>query len=311
MNEPITRHPLLESDRPSISIVIVAWNSARYLAEVLDAALAQHYRDYEIIIVDNASSDETLSIARSYETKGVKVIAQSRNRGFAGGNNDGVAAARGDLIVLLNPDAVMTDPGTLQKIAVAFSSQHKLGVLGAKLMQPDGVTIDHCGGNVGIPAHTRLIGQGEPDEGQCDHVRAVDFVIGALFAVPRPLWDELSGFDEYFNPAYYEDTDFCCRIRQAGYQVLVWPEVCLKHYGRASSHEYKSRSFYWMHHKNRLWYTAKNLPMPSLIFQAIPAEIAWYLSPNARFLRTMMLRIYWITLKRFLVRRILGIKPLQ
>lgn len=295
---------------PKITVVIVTYNSAAHLRPTLEAALGQDYPTFEVILVDNASDDDSLAIAREFDSRGLRIIAHDENRGFSGGNNDGVSAGDGDLIVLLNPDAVMDAPEILREISRAFAERPEMGILGAKLVEPDGRTLDHCGGQVDTLAHTRLWGQGEADTGQFDAIREVDFVIGALFAIPRELWDRLGGFDEYFNPAFYEDTDLCVRCKRLGRRVLYWPRVCLTHHGKVSF-EYRSMDFWWMHHKSRLWYLAKNRPLWHLLCVTAPAELWWFITPRAKHLRRLLLRLYCITFKRFTARRLLRLKPLQ
>lgn len=305
-----TRNGALTSSRPTLSVIIVTYNSAAKLRPTLEAVMAQHHPNYEVILYDNNSTDGTLAIARPFQAQGLKVIASPENRGFSGGNNDAVEASRGELLVLLNPDAVLR-PGGLVEIERAFVQNPRMGILGAKLLAPDGRTIMHCGGRIGMPAHTELYGRGEIDRGQWDEPMQVELVIGALLVIPRSLWVQLGGFDEFFNPTYFEDTDLCYRCRRLGRPVVYWPRVCLIHSENVSQ-AYKSWRFFWAHHKGRIWFTAKNLPLWRLVFQAIPAEAAWFVSPRgAAGLRPMMLRIYWMILKRFLARRILRLKPLQ
>jgi GT2 family glycosyltransferase len=295
---------------PTLSVILVTYNSAAHLRPTLDALFAQDHPSFEAILLDNASTDESPAIAREYEPRGLAVIASPVNLGYAGGNNAAAVVARGRLLVLLNPDAVLESPAALRTIEQIFAARPQIGVLGAKLLSPDGATVGHMGGTVGIPAHCRLHGIGDPDDGRWDRPLDVEFVIGALFAVPRDLWDRLGGFDEFYNPAYYEDTDFCLRVRRAGRVVVCDPAVRLIHHGNVST-VYQSSGFFWMHHKSRLWYTAKNLPLATLLFRAIPAEIAWFCSSNAKYNRRMLTGLYWMIFKRFLKRRILRLAPVH
>jgi GT2 family glycosyltransferase len=100
------------------------------------------------------------------------------------------------------------------------------------------------------------------------------------------------------------------RCRRLGLKVLYWPAVRLIHHENVSL-EYKSQAFWWMHQKGRLWLEAKNLSFGDLIFRALPGEIGWFCGPGARYLRRMMLGIYWMVFKRWLMRRVLQLKPLQ
>lgn len=257
--------------------------------------------------MENASSDNSLKIAEEFENKGLKIIRNSSNRGFAGGNNDGVKQSCGEIIFLLNPDAVMISENCLNNIARSFDYAKNIGIVGAKLLADDGKTILHCGGKIGLPAHCTNIGRGEIDNGQWNKVMDVDYVTGAALAISRKHWDELGGFDEHFNPAYYEETDLCVRCRKMGKRVIYHPSIELIHHENVSC-EYKSPWFWWMHHTHRLWFTVKNYSLTTLLFKAIPAEIKWYFSDQSLGLRIFMLKVYWDTIKKIIKRMILKIK---
>jgi GT2 family glycosyltransferase len=296
---------------PRISVIVVTYNSAACLTPTLEAALGQDYPNYEIVLLDNASRDGSLAIAREFQGERLRVIASPVNRGFAGGNNDAVAASRGEIVFLLNPDAILLGPGALDEVAAALAgpaARRGAGIIGGKLLAEDAVTLLHCGGVIDPCAHTILLGRGEEDQGQWDSPQEVDFVIGAALALPRDLWDALGGLDEDFSPAYYEDTDLCLRARRLGRRVIYWPRLAAIHRENVST-EYKSPSFWWFHHRNRLWFLVKNHSVPGILLKVIPHELRWYCSSQSRGLRRFMLRVYYHTLRRFIARRILRRRP--
>ena len=296
---------------PSISVIIVTYNSASCLQPTLEALLSQEYANFEVILLDNASRDASLAIAREFEGDRLRVLVSKINRGFSGGNNDAVRASNGQIVFLLNPDAVLNDAGALGEVAAVFAGgavAAEPGIIGGKLLAEDGLTLLHCGGAVDACAHTALLGRGEEDNGQWDCPAEVDFVIGAALAIRRELWDELGGFDEDFAPAYYEDTDLCRRSRQLGRKVYYWPRLALIHRENVST-EYKSEAFWWFHHRHRLWYQCKSHSLFGILFKVLPAEFGWYFSPRSRGLRKFMLRIYYYTLRRYVARRILRLRP--
>lgn len=275
---------------PRLSVIVVTYNSASRLRPTLDALFEQDYPGgFEAILVENASKDDSLAIAREYESRGLRVIPRDTNRGFAGGNNDGVAASHGEFVFLLNPDAIL-EPGGLREIARALGERPDAGIVGAKLVTEDFKTILHCGGEIGTQAHCRLFGRGEEDRGQHDAPAEVEFVVGAALGIRRDVWDALGGFDEGFNPAYYEDADLCFRCRQKGWKVLYWP-VRLRHHENVSV-PYLSPSFLRMHHRNRLWFLVKNTGIAKLLFVVAPAEVRWLLSHHSRGLRRICARLY-------------------
>ena len=306
----MTDKPQSPRSGPRISVIMVTYNSASCLRPTLEAVLGQTYPNFEVILLDNASRDASLAIAREFQGERLRVIAGKVNRGFAGGNNDAVRQSTGEIILLLNPDAVLTDFGALAAVAQAFgpSAPRDVGVIGGKLLAEDGVTLLHCGGVIDPCAHTSLLGRGEEDNGQWDSPLPVDFVIGAALALRRELWNALGGFDEDLNPAYYEDADLCVRCRRLGRQVYYWPRLAAVHHENVST-EYKSEAFWWFHHRNRMWFQVKSHNLFGILFKVLPHEAQWYFSPQSRGLRRFMLRIYYYTLRRYAARRILHLKP--
>lgn len=125
-----------------ISAIVLSWNGKKYIADCLDALLAQDYAHLELLVVDNGSTDGTPElVAEQYPL--VTLIRNGRNLGFAPGNNIGLRAATGDLLVLLNQDT-RVQPGCLAALAATFADP-SIGVAGCKLLYPDG-TIQHAGG---------------------------------------------------------------------------------------------------------------------------------------------------------------------
>jgi O-antigen biosynthesis protein len=252
------------------SIIIVSYNSAAQIGACLRALQQQRGAgNYEIVVVDNASHDESRAVIAGFPD--ARLIAESENLGFAGGVNRGVAAARGDLIALLNPDATPA-PDWLQHITTPFDDR-QIGVVGSKVLGPDGL-IQSLGSDLQLPsmlsAHRRA---GERDNQGDQQITDVWAVHGAAMAFTRTLWQELSGFDEGFFPAYWEESDFCERARQAGRRVVVAPQAAVQHHEASATGKY-SPEFYFYYHRNRLRYAAKWLDWPMLWEQFRPAEHA-------------------------------------
>lgn len=287
----------------TLTVVLVTYNSAAHLRPTLEALFAQRYARFEAILVDNASTDDSLAIAREFAPRGLRIIASRENLGFCGGNNVGAAAGTGAIVLLLNPDAILPPDG-LRRFVQAFRAHPRTGAVGGKFITADRTTLLHCGGHVGFPAHCTAYGRGEPDEGQCDEPRRVDYVTGAALATPRRLWERLGGLDEDYFPAYYEDTDYCARVRRAGYAVWYWP-IPIVHEENVST-EYKSPAFLRMHHGNRMRYMVKNLGVGALLFRALPAEAAWLWSWHSKGARRVCARLLpgvaWLFIKRRLLR---------
>ena len=212
------------------SVIVLVWNGEKFLAPCLESLLNQTVKPAEIIVVDNASTDRSVQIAQTYADKGaIRFLRNEDNLGYAGGNNVGIAAARGEIIVLLNQDTVV-HPTWLAALQEAFTDK-AVGIVGCKTLYPDEKTLQHAGGLVRFPdAFTRHVGQGEQDVGQYDEPREVDYVTGAAFAVHRRVIEQVGLLDSLFYPAFYEEIDYCYRARRAGFKVLYFPKATLIHH---------------------------------------------------------------------------------
>jgi O-antigen biosynthesis protein len=252
------------------SIIIITYNSAAQIGPCLRALQQQRCdTEYEIVVVDNASRDQSRAIVAGFPA--ARLIAADENWGFAGGVNRGVAAARGRVIALLNPDAEPS-PDWLQQI-VAVLDDPQIGVVGSKVLSPDG-QIQSLGSELQLPvmlsAHRKA---GERGSGPEQEIADVWAVHGAAMAFTRSVWEALGGFDEGFFPAYWEESDFCERARRAGLRVVVASQAIVQHHEASATGKY-SPEFYFYYHRNRLRYAAKWLEWPTLWGEFRPAEQA-------------------------------------
>ena len=255
---------------PTTSIIIITYNSAAQIGACLRALQQQRGDgDYEIVVVDNASHDESRAIVGGFP--GVRLIAASENWGFAGGVNRGVAAAQGRMLALLNPDATPA-PDWLQQITATLDDP-QIGVVGSKVLGPDG-RIQSLGSDIQLPVMLAAYRKaGERDTREDHQIADVWAVHGAAMAFTRPLWEALGGFDEGFFPAYWEECDFCERARRAGQRVVVVPQAIVQHHEASATGKY-SPEFYFYYHRNRLRYAAKWLDWRTLWDTFRPAEHA-------------------------------------
>ncbi len=253
------------------AIVIVTYNSARELGACLEAALLTGAK---ILVVDNASQDETVAVAARYP---VELIANPTNRGFAGAVNQGVAASRADFILLLNPDAVLAGgiaplrslckkPGVAAAAGLLTdgSGRPQLGFTARRLPSALALCFEVLGLNRILPRNPvnwrfRCF---DMDLRGTAPIR-VEQPAGALFMFRRDEWEELGGFDERFYPLWFEDVDFCARLRQRGKAILLSPEVVAKHTGSHSilNMAREIRHLYW--YGNLLRYASKHFSPPS------------------------------------------------
>ncbi len=228
-----------QSHTPDVSVVIVNYNGLAFLPGCLDSLHRAFSRfTHEVIVVDNASSDG--SQAWLIERRDIRYIALSENTGFTGGNNVGVAAAEGRVVLLLNNDTLLQTPLD-DMIAKALAPG--VGVVGCRLLYGDGrqqfsVGLDHQPLRIvlswlGLEKRHRLPDvfrrlETDPTFYLVDHA-SVPWVSGAVLATPRALWQKLSGLDEEFF-MYCEDVDYCKRARDAGFSVAYDSSVLVTHF---------------------------------------------------------------------------------
>jgi GT2 family glycosyltransferase len=209
------------------SVVIPVHNRAALTARCLDALFAGAEEALtEIVVVDDGSTDTTPAVLAA-RAPDIRVVRHERSAGFAGSCNDGVAAAGGDWILLLNNDTI-PQRGWLDSLIRCASGLEQVGVVGSKLLFPDG-TIQHAGivfTRDLIPQHIYL---GFPaDHPAVGKSRPFQAVTGACMLIRRGLFEEIGRFDTGFLNVY-EDIDLCLRLRKAGYEVHYCHDSVLYH----------------------------------------------------------------------------------
>lgn len=238
---------------PRVSVVIVTYNSAADIADCLRALPAAATRtSYEVVIVDNASNDDSVAVVRR-EVPGAVVIEQRQNTGFAEGCNTGVRAASGTYVLLLNPDAV-PQPGCIDAL-LAFADEHpdRTPLGGRCVDDAGGLDPRSCWGAPTLwstacfatglarlrPSSPRLNPEGMGGWRR-DDVREVGVVTGFLLLVQRDVWHQLGGLDPTFF-VYGEDVDFSVRAREAGRRPTITPDAVVVHAAGASSSDSLSK----------------------------------------------------------------------
>lgn len=222
-----------EVAQPRVSIVIPVHNKFPVTYHCLASLLlATNNASFEVILVDDGSKDETTRIPELIQ--GVAYLRNDEAQGFIRACNRGAAQARGDYIVMLNNDTEVT-AGWLDELLWPFDHFDRVGMTGAKLIYPDG-SLQEAGGivwNTGDPWNYGR--QANPRDPRYNYARQADYLSGACVMLPRPLWDELRGFDEAFVPAYFEDTDLAFRVRDKGYKTVYAPFAQIIHFEGVSS----------------------------------------------------------------------------
>lgn len=215
-------------ETPLVSIVVPVHNQYRVTMNCLRSLLETSCdASFEIILADDASSDLTVSIAE--RVSGVSIVRSEENRGFLGNCNEAARYAKGEYLLLLNNDTAVTS-GWLDQLLVVFDQFPDAGVVGPKLLYGDG-RLQEAGGIVWRDAsgwnYGRMDDAAAPSY---NYLRRVDYISGACLLTRRSIWEQLGGFDSRYTPAYYEDTDFCFAVRDAGYEVYYQPHSEVYHF---------------------------------------------------------------------------------
>lgn len=258
---------------PSISVIILNWNGSGYLTNCLAAVHGQDYPAFDVTVVDNGSTDGSPELVAE-RFPSTRLLRNGRNLGFAAGNNAGLRAAGGDLIVLLNSDTEV-QAGWLEALARAFDDP-SVGIAGSKLLYPDG-TIQHAGGFLyGPRGEADHLGRHAPD-GRFDLAADVEYVTGAALAIRRSVMDEIGLLDEGFGRAYYEDVDWCYRVRRAGYRTRYEPAARVLHHESVAL-EAASYELMQALSQGRIRFLLKHRSLDELLGSFRPAEAAWLAS---------------------------------
>jgi len=213
---------------PLVSIIIPVHNQFHYTCNCLSSILeATQGVQYEVIVVDDASDDETKNLDRYVE--GLNLIRKETNSGFIESCNRGALAANGEYLVFLNNDTIV-QVQWLEMLISTFRSDDSAGLVAAKLIYPDG-RLQEAGGIVWADGSAWNYGRfDDPDKPQYNYVREIDYGSGACIAIPKQLFIELAMFDVRYKPAYYEDTDLAFSVRSVGKRVLYQPKARIIHY---------------------------------------------------------------------------------
>jgi GT2 family glycosyltransferase len=257
---------------PKITVIIVNWNGEQFLERCLLALMAQTVKPHEIILLDNASSDNSVELVRRFPS--VRLMPLCENTGFARGNNLAIEAAstKSEWIALLNPDA-FAEPRWLEALLTATESHPEFDVFGSKLVNAadpqvlDGAgDVYHCSGRVWRMGHGSFV------PASVEHEREVFSPCAAAALYRRSALRELGGFDEdYF--CYVEDVDLGFRLRLAGYRCLYVPQSVVHHVGSGTTGGQHSAFAVYHGHRNLVWTFVKDMP-GILFWLLLPLHLA-------------------------------------
>jgi GT2 family glycosyltransferase len=217
-----------------VSIVIVTWNSRRYIEKCLKCLCKQLYTDYEIIVVDNASLDSTIEYLNQNHSH-LTIIKNQSNLGFAKAGNQGIKASEGEFILMLNPD-VFPEPNFLEELVKTLSQNSRYGAVGGKLLLfspgKKSRTIDSTGLFLTRSLKARDRGNLKEDWGQYDQEEDIFAVCGAAVIFRREALEKIKTAGEYFDEdffAYYEELDLCWRMQLIGFECGYNPRAVAYH----------------------------------------------------------------------------------
>lgn len=254
---------------PRCSAIIVAYNSAESITQCLEALAGE---DCEIVVVDNASQDETVARVQAFQQKHpVELLLISRNLGFAVGVNHGVRAASGDVFLILNPDAI-AEPGAVNALIECMNAQSAAAAGGALLDASGelqrGFAFRRLPTLGSLLCEALLLNQLWPSnpvnrryrclDADYTKVQPVDQPAGACLAFTREAWQAIGGMDTQFVPVWFEDVDFCKRLIDSGRKIVYCPTARFRHSGAHSISKlsFADKQLFW--YSNMLRYARKH-----------------------------------------------------
>src|SRR3972149_8610335 len=244
---------------PLVSVIVLNWNGGGFLEECLNSLANQSYKRFEIIVVDNGSTDGSLELVKKKFSGSVKLIENGRNLGFSGGNNRGIEAAKGSYILLLNNDAV-AEKKWIEELIISAEKYPKTGMCASKVLSYDNRNIiDNVGHLIYRDGLNRGKGRLEEDRGQYDNEEEVFFPSGCAALYRKKMLDEIGLFDDEFF-AYGDDTDIGIKGRLAGWKCLYVPSAIVFHRYSGSSNPYSELKAFYVE-RNRVWIAIKYFPL--------------------------------------------------
>lgn len=242
--------------KPKVSIIIVNFNGGQVFKDCLASLKKLKYKNYEIISVDNGSTDGTQKLTK---------IKNKKNLGFVGGNNQGIKFAKGKYVLLLNNDTKVA-PDLLDVLVEKMESDETIGVVQPKiyLMDQPGY-LDNAGSfltNIGFLDHW---GFNKKDSKEFDKEREIFSAKGACMMIKKDLINKVGLFDDdYF--AYFEESDFCWRVWLSGYKILFFPKTYIYHKVGFTTKTQDVAFLNYLYYRNRICSLIKNLEFKNLIW---------------------------------------------
>ncbi|MCR5545521.1 MAG: glycosyltransferase [Lachnospiraceae bacterium] len=216
-----------------VYIVVLTWNGLDYTKQTLDSLFEKTtYDNYEVVVVDNASTDGTKEYLRSLDN--ITLYENEENLGFVRGNNVAIDKIKDGDIVLLNNDMIIIQEDWLDKMQETAYSADDIGVVGCRLINEEGMFL-HAGTVIYPETYWgQQVGGGQDDVGQYQYDRDVQGIVFACAYIKREVLDKVGGLNEKFF-SYFEDTDYCLQVKDAGYRIVNCGEATMIHYQNVST----------------------------------------------------------------------------
>jgi len=249
---------------PLVSVIVLNYNGKDFIEECLDSLLNQTYKNIEILVVDNASTDGSKELLREKYLSNITLIENHINLGFAEGNNIAFQKARGEFIAILNNDAVADNTWLENLVSAVYRCDSSFGMWASKILfYDDRKVIDTAGHLIYPDGLNRGRGKGELDSGQYDNEEEVFFPSGCAALYRKKMLDEIGFFDPDFF-AYGDDTDIGLKARLSNWKCLYVPSAVVSHRSSATTGRYSPMKAYLVE-RNRVWILVKYFPLRHIL----------------------------------------------
>ena len=266
---------------PLVTVVILNWNGKQYLSSCLESVFKQIYPRLKVIVVDNGSRDGSVQFIEEKYPDSVILIRNEENLGFAEGNNQGIKAARGKYVALLNNDT-RVEPRWLREMVRVMEENPEAGMCSSKILcarKPH--LIDNAGFLIYRDGTVRSRGRLEAERGQYDREEEILAASGCALIYRRKMLDEIGLFDPDFF-AYGDDCELGLRARLAGWKAIFVPRSIVYHIGSATAGAYSPLKAFSVE-RNRIWLTIKYFPLPQLCLSPIFTLLRFFFQAYAAF----------------------------
>ncbi len=260
-----TAEPGAAGARPLVSVILLACNKAAYTERCLRGLLATPYRPFEVVAVNNGSTDATGKLLDEYSARlsgaGIEVqrLYFERNVGAIVGRNEAMAKARGEFIAFLDNDVTPRTLSWMGRLVAFLRERRDVGVVGPRMIYPFPPHLIQCAGcEVSPTGRVSFLGRGEPRESpEFGRERECQALISACWMMPATAARVAGPLDEGYSPVQFEDIDYCYRLREAGYKVVYLPSVEMYHFENVTTGRTEGLNYKYLTVKNGLRFKNK------------------------------------------------------